>query len=243
MKSHLVVVASDIHMKNVHAGWETFKQFVKEKRPTLAVLAGDLVDLESLSRYEKTEDTDPYVIEQVQMCAEECNWLEKYCGRVILMPGNHEERWEKAIYGDNRMYLRGAKGLTLKDQMYAQGLSPTIKWIAQDKNVPGVWVGKRALLVRHGHKGASRFGMKHLAAAMLQKAPSTNQIAGHNHRAQLMCHTEMGRVTVAISNPHLSGTHAYNPDYDANWQRGFTCYEFYGRARLRDCTKFTPHRS
>ena len=99
-KTHLVVFASDIHMDNVHeGGWKAFKQFVRAKRPSLLVLGGDLVDLEALSRYPLDEDSQPYVVDQIKMCADEVNALERYCGKIILMPGNHEERWEKAIYG------------------------------------------------------------------------------------------------------------------------------------------------
>ena len=121
--------------------------------------------------------------------------------------------------------------------LWAQGLSSQIAWVKETAECPGLYVGKRALLVRHGHRQAGGWGIKNIAAGNLAKFPTVSTVVGHHHRAQMMAQTSLGRTVVAVANPHLSGDHEYAPS--PNWQRGFTIIEFYGRKRLRDCVDFS----
>jgi predicted phosphodiesterase len=237
--THLVCIFSDVHFDNEHkTAWSAFRQWHKEHKPSITIANGDIVDLGMLSRYEQSADDPVYAIDQIKIAVEQLNELDDECGRLIYVPGNHGERWEKAIFGTKAQALKGAAGMTLREQMYAQGLKSSIKWVQETSSCPGVYVGKKAVLVRHGHKQAGGWGIKNIAAGHLAKFPTVSTVVGHHHRAQLMGRTSLGKTVVAIANPHLSGDHDYNTSPD--WQRGFTILEFYGRKRLRDCVDFTP---
>jgi len=238
--THLVCIFSDVHFDNQHEGaWGAFREWHAKHKPNLTIAVGDLVDIGMLSNYAQSPDDPVFAIAQIQLAAGQLNELNKECERMMVTPGNHEERWEKAIFGSHGPSLRGAKGLTLREQYYAQGLDKTITWHTETPQQPGIFVGKRAVLVRHGHKQAGSWGVKNVSASLLNKFPTFSTVGGNHHRAQMQCHTILGRTVYAIANPHLSGHHGYNTCPD--WQRGFTVLEFYGRSRLRDCVDFTPY--
>lgn len=239
--THRVFIVSDIHFDNHHAGaMRALEEAISTLRPKVLVVDGDLIDLASLSvKYDMEDDCQVFAVEQIKMAVVWLNKMRQYVQRVIVLPGNHEARWEKAIFGKRAPMLKGAKGLTLKEQFYAQGLDSEIRWVSESVHVPGVWLGKRAVLVRHGDKQAKGFGAADIAGKLLREAPAISQVVGHHHRGQLRCQTVMGRTYFAVANPHLSGEHAYSLHPD--WQRGFTILEFFGRKRLRDCEKVTPH--
>lgn len=239
--NHRVFIVSDIHFDNHHPGAiRAVEQAIMDLRPTLLVVDGDLVDLASLSlKYEMEADAQVFAIRQVKMAVDWLNRMRQYVQRVIVLPGNHEERWERLIFGKKAPMLKDAKGLTLREQFYAQGLHESVRWVSETHGVPGVWLGKQAVLVRHGHKQARGWGAQDIAGKMLRETPGVSQVIGHHHRAQLRFQTVFDRTVFAVANPHLSGDHDYSVHPD--WQRGFTILEFFGRQRLRDCVHVTPH--
>lgn len=239
--THRVFIVSDIHFDVEHPGaMRSVTEAIQHLRPALLIVDGDLVDLASLSeKYAMAKNVQVYAIEQVKKAVEWLNRVRISVGRIIILPGNHEDRWERLIMGKKAPMLKGAKGLTLEEQFYAQGLHEEIRWVSEDNDVPGVWIGRKCVLVRHGHRQARGYGTIDIVGKMLREAPAINQVVGHHHRGQLRFQTVLGKTFFAIANPHLSGEHGYalHPD----WQRGFTILEFYGRSRLRDCEKVTPH--
>jgi predicted phosphodiesterase len=239
---HRVCLAADIHFDVHHpALWASFCEWHKEYKPTLTVLMGDIVDLGMVSKYTQEGNAPVNAISQIQIAVEAINNIARQAGRVILMLGNHEDRWDKTIVGDNSPALAGAKGLSIEAQFYAQGLSPGVQWYREGKDFPGLVIGKRAIILQHGHKGfASKAGGRHLASAQLAQISTMSSARGHYHRAQMMCRTELGKTIFGLALPHMSATHEYaggNPD----WHRGFAELQFYGRSRLRDCERFTPN--
>ena len=239
---HSVIVASDIHFGAEHGqAVDTFLAFALglKPRPALMVLAGDIVDLSALSRYDPTSDTPANVVPEIQ-CA--VRWTNRLAARspVTILSGNHEDRWAKALLGTKAIALRGALGLTLRDQFLAQGMKRDVRWVDERPGVPGLMIGDRALLARHGHVQAGRYSnAKSIPDKLLRQTPTVSTIVGHHHRGGFLANTVLGQTIFGIANPHLSGDHDYCPN--ANWQRGFSLLEFYGASRLRDCRKFTPH--
>lgn len=240
-KTHLVCVFSDVHFPNEHRGaWKAFRQWHSEHCPDLSIALGDIIDLGMLSVYDKPPDEPMFAIPQIKRAVQELNSLNREAKFMYMLPGNHEARWYKALLGKNAPKFRGAKGLSLKEQFYAQGLDKSIKWTSEGVGVPGEYVGKRACLVRHGDKQARGWGIRNIASALLNRNPGRSTVVGHHHRAEVKWHTnDEGAQACAIANPHLSGEHDYA--LGPNWQRGFTVLEFYGAKRLRDCTRFTPY--
>lgn len=239
--THQVCIFSDVHFNNHHGtAWQAFRKWHHKHKPTLTVALGDIVDLGAISRYDQGMEDEAFVVPQIQMAVKELNSISTECGRLIMIPGNHEERWEKALFGSKAMHLKGTIGLSLREQFYSQGLNPSVDWVTENSECPGLFVAKNAVLIRHGHRSAGSWGVKNVASTLLTQYPTISTVVGHHHRAQLGCRTVLGKTVFGIANPHLSGTHGYagaSPD----WQRGFTVLEFYGRSRLRECELFTPY--
>ncbi len=237
MKTHLACIFSDTHMDDHwEPGWRSFQRFVAETKPTLIVGAGDLVNMTPMSRWDKRPRDAVYAIKQMRYAIKEFNALLPYCKALTLMPGNHDQWWEKVIL-ERGPALDGAKGLTVKDQMYAQGLNPKIRWVEETNDCPGLVIGKSGILVRHGHRTAT--SRVNIAGSLLRNNATGSSIVGHHHRAELSFNTSLGVDRFAIANPHLSKEAPYAPW--PNWQRGFTILELYGAARMRDCRFVSPH--
>lgn len=239
-KSHLVAIVSDIHVPEQHHPLvANFKAWAIDNGPEVIVVAGDTVSLDALSRFDMESDAELDVGGEVALAAKLVNELAQLTTRTVVIPGNHEARWNKAVFGTKSPMLKNAKGLSFKDQMYAQGLDSGVEWVEESKRSHGLYLGNKACLVRHGDLQSSRFGASNVAAKLLRETPTISTVVGHYHRAQVQCQTVLGKTVFGIANPHMSGDHGYN--VSPNWQRGFTVLEFYGRSRLRDCVKFTPH--
>ncbi len=241
VRTHLVAVCSDIHFPHHHpAAWEAFKTWAKDTKPALVVFLGDLVDLAQLSQYPMDQDANLVAVEEFRLAAREMNTVAAHCADAVFLPGNHEARYAKALVGAKAPFLKGLVGLSLIEQLRAQGLSSKVRYVAETAECPGLWIGKPGtLLARHGDKQAGKYGAVNVALKIQKENPGVSQIVGHHHRAQLSTQTVLGKTSFYIANPHLSGSHEYNTSPD--WQRGFTALEFFGRGRLRDCVSFTPH--
>lgn len=222
--SKKVAIISDIHF-NYHdiPSWRAFCKWYEDVKPDKIVILGDFLDLGMLSRYSQGDDEEVYVVEQIKCFIEEVNPLTKY-SEVWVVEGNHDDRWERVLKS-RQFVFKGTKGLSLKDQCYAQGLDKSIKWAREDVKIRGLECGP--FLLRHGHNQSGPFGAsKNVAANQLDKTLGDNQVFGHFHKAQMYCKTAGGKTAVSIANPCLVTDQGYN--VDPNWQRGFTVLELYG---------------
>lgn len=225
-KSLRVAIVSDIHFDLHHVPtWNAFRKWHSDVNPDKTVILGDFVDLGMMSRYTQGKDDPLYAIPQIKAFVQEANDLIKECGELIILEGNHDERWSKFLGGAAPYALKDALGLTLEDQCYAQGLSNNVSWLREDTEVRGVKCGP--FVLRHGHNQSGRFGGgKHLAANRIAKSLGQSEVFGHHHRAQLYCQTAHGKTAIGIANPCMTGDHEYSKDPD--WQRGFTILEIFG---------------
>lgn len=224
-KSEIVAIISDIHF-DLHdePTWRAFRKWHADVKPAKTVILGDFLDFGMLSRYVQGTNDPIFVVPQIQTFVKEVNPLIAEAGEVYVVEGNHDERWSK-ILGMSPHIYRGAIGLSLKEQCFAQGLASSAKWIREDTLVKGLRCGP--FILRHGHNQSGRFGGgKHLSANRISKSLGVSEVFGHHHRAQLFCQTSLGKTAVAIANPCMTGNHDYNKDPD--WQRGFTVLELYG---------------
>lgn len=231
LNTQTVAVISDIHF-DLHdkKAWKAWMKWVKDVQPDKIVILGDFLDLGMMSRYKQGRKDPINAIPQVKCFVKEANKLAEYCGKLIVVEGNHDDRWENYISGEKPHVLKGAKGLSLEDQCYFHGLTKDLEWIREDTVVRGVECGP--FLLRHGHRQGGRFGGgKHVAANRLASSMGRSEVFGHFHRAQIHCHTAQGRTAVAVANPALTGPHDYN--CDPNWQQGFTILELYGEGHMK----------
>lgn len=239
-KLHNVAVLSDIHFPHHHLDAVTTAQdILLDINPELVILNGDIIDLESLSRFDPTDKMEVHVAREIDVAVDFANSFTKNGIDVVFVPGNHESRFEKSIYGDKRSKLRGLSGLTLKEQFYARGLDKNARWLSEAPGCPGWWHSSTQTLVRHGDRQSSGSGSVNIAHKLIRENPGINVVHGHHHKAQMQTQTVLKTVRFGISNPHLSGDHDYASH--PNWQRGFTLLQFVGASRLRDCTRVFPH--
>jgi predicted phosphodiesterase len=226
-KAEVVAIVNDIHfdMHDVPT-WRAFRKWHKDVRPSKTVILGDFLDLGMVSRYAIGQDDPLFVIPQIKCFVQEANELIKECKELVVVEGNHDDRWRRYVLGSIPYTLKGSIGLTLKEQCFAQGLTTKVKWVCEDVKVRGVQCGP--FLLRHGHNQSKGFGGggKHLAANRIMRSLGDNEIFGHFHRAQMHCQTAQGKTAIAIANPCMTGDHSY--DIDPNWQRGFTVLDLYG---------------
>lgn len=222
-KSKVVAIVSDIHFdQHDTVAWRAFRKWHKDTKPDTLVILGDFVDFGMLSHYVQESKAPLNAVPQIKMFVKEANELKKECERLIVMEGNHDERWLKYIAGALPYVIKDALGLTLKDQCRYQGLSHDVEWVREGIGMSGLKVGQ--FLLRHGHRQSGRFGGgKHLAANKIMKSMGQCEVFGHHHRAQMFCQTAGDRTAIAISNPCMTREHDYA--VGADWQRGFTILE------------------
>lgn len=233
--SRITAIVSDIHF-DLHdpVVWRAFRRWHSYYQPYHTIFLGDFCDLGMLSVYKQGPDDPVFAIPQIKMFVREANALKKEANKVSILEGNHDERWQKLITGHLGASIKGAKGLSLKDQCYFQGLDPDINYYVETNDFRGIKIGD--FLVRHGHNQAGRFGGgKHLCMNRLMQTMGESEVLGHHHRAQMACQTHGGRTAISIANPHMTKPHSYSKD--SNWQAGFTILEQYGS----NYKNTTPH--
>ena len=149
-KSEVIAIVNDIHF-DLHdvPTWRAFRKWHADVRPSKTVMLGDFLDLGMISRYSAGKDDPLFVVPQIKCFVAEANALAQECKELIIVEGNHDQRWSKYIMGSTPAALRGTLGLTLKEQCYAQGLTKKASWIVEDTKVRGVKCGP--FLLRHGH--------------------------------------------------------------------------------------------
>jgi predicted phosphodiesterase len=224
--SRITAIVSDIHF-DLHdpIAWKAFRRWHTYTKPYHTVIMGDFVDLGMLSVYKQGPKDPVYAIPQIKMFVKEANILKKEATKVSVLSGNHDERWEKMILGHLGASIKDAKGLSLQEQCFAQGLNTDINFFTETNEFRGIKVGD--FILRHGHNQSGRFGGgKHLSINRLSHTMGESEVIGHHHRIQMACQTHGGRTAIAVANGHLTRAHEYSKD--SNWQLGFTVLEQYG---------------
>lgn len=233
-RSRLVVITSDVHFPHHHRGaWAAFCEWVAVNRPYRIILNGDMIDFAALSRYDKSGD-EALPSEEIALAAREINALAAHCERVTFVVGNHEDRFRRLLSGVPPHVLEGLRGLTLREQMRAHGLSERVEWFEERAGAPQLEVAQ--FVIRHGHKQAGRFGGGvNPAINRLNKSLGVSEVIGHHHVAQHAVRAAHGRVAHAIANPCMESPQNYAGS-DATWAMGFTVLEVFP-----GWTYATPH--
>lgn len=137
-RSRLVAVVSDLHF-DLHCDrtWKAFRSWVRYARPDEIVVAGDFLDLGMLSDYAQGfhDPVDP--VEQIRVFVREMNALLRSCKTLVVIEGNHDERWAKVLLGASPSRFKNARGLSLRDQCRAQGLNESVRWIREGTRKTG----------------------------------------------------------------------------------------------------------
>lgn len=223
----ITAVISDLHFPYVNKkSWRAFKKWVVHVKPYRIVILGDALDVESISKYGKSPNKSPYLANEIKEFVDEVNWLYKYCKNIDIVQGNHELRLESKIAESLGYAAKGLAGLSIKEQLYLQGMNTAVKYHKESTSFRGLMVG--GVLLRHGDKqSGGKYGHgKHVAATRLEKSMGQNEIIGHTHRLQMFTKTAGGRTAFAISNGCMSADHDYVLDPD--WAQSFIILEVFG---------------
>lgn len=230
MPVKIIAVVSDLHFDGgeFHPAWLSVRNWLRRTKPDLVVADGDVVDLASLATHPPDPDQQVHVWKECQQAAQEYADIARY-SRLVLLPGNHEKRWGKAL-GLNRPVFRNLRGLDMRSQLLQWGLPRHVRWVEEAPGTPGLFVGPKSgpVLIRHGDSQSSRWGGRNIATTMLTRTPQVSEVHGHHHLMQYAQHTSLGRTVWKVANGHLGPDKYYSNAGDTPWQRGFTVLQWFG---------------
>ncbi|CAN5204446.1 hypothetical protein BH09PAT1_BH09PAT1_1520 [soil metagenome] len=215
----LEVFISDVHLPfEDRASWQLTLDVIKDIKPDLVFLGGDILDCYAVSQYDR-EPTRKLTLQQdLDYAHEELSRLRKACPKntqILFLEGNHETRLTRYLSSK-------AEELSVLDAMKLPQLLKLdklkIKWIPNGSRTK---IGK--LWHLHGNEIAG--GGANIAKAKFDRL-GTNIIFGHHHKMQSFIKRNYdGEVCGAWANPCLSDL---QPDYAhfTDWVLGFTVIEY-----------------
>ncbi len=167
------VVLSDVHIDKdgVKAPYEVAKNYIKRTKPDKVILAGDFAECDPLSHWQISKKCRISLVSHRDELAKidaELKFLEKYCGEIIWLEGNHEN-WV-AQYLEDHHEMTGSVEYRTQLELDSRG----IKWIPQHELY---MLGK--LAVTHGVYLGNNHAKKHLEAF------GCNIMYGHTHRSDM----------------------------------------------------------
>lgn len=232
-KPYIIGILSDMHVAIIHEPTlDACEDWCRDVQPDELFLNGDTFDFSVLSPYPKGEDALACAIDEVKAAVKIINRLHKYTKRIRIQWGNHCKRWEKTVIGGNSQALKGAIGLTLKEQCKFQGLDPRVEWSKESAKTPGVWLSQD-LVARHGDMQSGRFGgAVNICTNRLNKNNGVSEIVGHHHRAQIAYRTAMGRSSFVMALPTMANFEDYAPGTD--WQQGWAVLSLFREPKRRE---------
>lgn len=238
---HRVIIASDIHIPVHHqALLRNFLEFLGEGKHRQVILNGDILDLPTLSSYPSNKDDEHYVAKEIKQTVDFIKKVKATCDKVILVPGNHEDRYTKVINARGAAHLKGLIGLSLEEQFRAQGMPKEVEWVDETIECPGWFHAASRTLVRHGHRQAGKYGgATNVATGLIKGNPGLNVVVGHHHRMQLNTQTVLEDTKFGIATPFMAKNQGYAVGSD--WQRGFVVLDFFGAKEFRRCPQVQPY--
>ena len=119
LKDGIILVGSDAHYwpNRVSTAHKAFVEFVKELRPKVIILNGDLLDGARISRHPPVNwDRRPLLKDELKAVEERLDEIRAVSGNAILIwiLGNHDWRFESYL-ANNAPEFEGVPGSSLKD--------------------------------------------------------------------------------------------------------------------------------
>jgi len=217
----LEVFISDVHLPyQDKASWHLTLKVIKELKPDLVFLGGDIIDCYAVSQYDKDPSRRLTLQQDLNYAYEELSRLRDILpekSEVIFLEGNHETRLTRYL-SSKAPELSSLESLQLPNLLRLESLR--IKWIP---NGTRMLIGK--LWHLHGNEIAG--GGVNIAKSKFDKL-GNNIIFGHHHKIQSYTKRNYeGVVYGAWANGCLSDL---QPDYAhfTDWILGFSIIE-YGR--------------
>jgi hypothetical protein len=210
LKDGVICIASDCHYLpgEVTVAHKAFVEAVKNIKPSMVILNGDVADFAQISRHDPMGWQKRYTVkEELDAIQERMDDLVLACpgAKRILTRGNHDDRFDKRLAMHAPEY-RGLPGMILEN--YLPDWTHTTSVMIND-----------SILVKHSwHSGI------HGAWNNVLKAGVT-MVTGHTHRLTVREYTDYRGTRYGIETGMLADPDEeqfeYALDGPKNWQPGF----------------------
>ena len=218
VKDGVAIVGSDAHIwpGPMTTGMRAFVKFCKDMRPQIAVLNGDVMDLQQISRHPPIGwENHPTVADEIEAAQDQLHKIEsavpKTC-KLVWTLGNHDARFETRLATIAPEYAR-MNGFHLKDHFPA--------WSA----CWSVFVNDE-VVIKHrwkGGTGATRANTLNAGKSM---------VTGHLHSSKVTPLTDYngtryGVDTGCLASPSHPAFTDYTEDSPKDWRSGFVVLTFH----------------
>ena len=185
-RSEVVGLLPDIHIpKHDPAALAWAIRELKDQRPTKLVLLGDVISLDSVSRFTTTLSVRASLPKEIQAGSEFIRELERIFPRTpkVYLQGNHERRLSNYL-------LRKAPELgELPTLMFRQLLQIPDHWEVLDD---GDFTKEQGVLIQHGRSWGNNAAQKNLMLGC-------SVVQGHSHRFKVLTHRCAGSDEILTS--------------------------------------------
>lgn len=194
---------------------KVFNHFIKDLKPDLVFILGDLIDFYEVSRFDKDPSRKTKLQDEIDAGVKQLQYIRKILpkAKIYLKEGNHTDRLRRYLW--KHPELSSLKSLKLENLLNLDELK--IKLIPYDK--PFMY---RGLYLAHGEKIRKYSG--YTAKAELDDL-SNSGITAHTHRLGAYYKTTLGKDLTFYENGCmcvLEQQYTKNP----NWQQGFSVVYF-----------------
>jgi predicted phosphodiesterase len=208
----------DIHFpEQDNEALEVFLKVVRKVKPKTAVCLGDMLDCKAFSTHPPDNQGDSPLAQEVKLAVGFLDRLQKNCGKLIFLEGNHEYR----IYRHAARDRAGAAALDMVSprKLLGSGRSKrTFQYIPYGTH-DGFYFLTDSLVCVHGWSAA-----KDAAARHLRLARPKSVIFGHTHRADSCVVRQLwsDHNVFAMSAGCLCNLHpSYGSGSPNDWAHGF----------------------
>lgn len=212
-----VAFLSDIHFPYHDAvGVSVTLAYLREWKPDLVMLAGDICDFYMVSDYDRDPGRSQTIQDELDSARPFFGEIDALGADVVYLQGNHENRLMKLIGKNPGLYK-----LRSLEFPRAAELPQRWRWYPSQTHFK---IGP--LLYLHGDLQGRGGGGEHIAASLLKKLRASS-LSGHHHRFNTFFQTDYdGTVRAGFSNGHLSDVAQATYVRCPNWQSGFTTVEY-----------------
>ena len=226
----VIIVASDCHYwpGNVPFMHKVLVRHIKELKPKILVLNGDVMDFPKISRHPSIGwENRPNVQEEIEFAQEMTHEIAMALPRgaqKIWTMGNHDERFSNRLANQNQEYAK-VNGFQLKDHFPV--------WEPAYQVYINPAAGHEAILIHHRFKGGEHAISNNL------KWTGCHSVTGHLHKAEIRAltyyndRTIWGVDTGCVAEPN-SSAFEYTRGAPTGWREGFAILT------LRGCRLLHP---
>jgi len=217
LENGVIVVASDCHYWPgiVSTGHRAFLKIIKQLKPTMVIMNGDVFDGASISRHPVSGWQEmPNVKQELEACQERLNEVEKAAKGAALhwTWGNHDMRFNARLAAQVGDGFKGIVGMDLKDHF-------------------PMWKFSVSIMVNDHTQIKHRLynGIHASYNATLKSGVST--VNGHLHSLKVMPWTDLTGTRYGVDTGSLANVwgdqFGYTEDSTRNHRSGFAVLTFY----------------